>query len=355
MPPNYQRTRNSTLDILRIYATFQVIFYHLASVAGNYNRKGVSNLMALCNVITKTNNYNFMMISAYLGTRSKLELSKLCPVVIEVVFFTLFLSCFVNVFFYNTAKITWKRFKYYMFPMMHDIYWYPLPFLFSRIIFSFIYPPLEKRKWLHLKLIIIFCWIIYERVEDNYKAVGFGMDRHTTAPFITASLVSSYIYYHGKEIKRYISIIMFLCAFSWNFYIHKEIGNITFLKGYTGQKALIEPSILEFSSLLLASTAFLIITQMKIHTKHPKIYQTLAELSFGIYLYGLDFQVLKWSYYRGSQIKNQFNLFIIEDFILSIKVYTVLATITFTQKKFLGLLLFHRRYYTYFTKLIDWQ
>ena len=156
MPPKDQRTRHSTLDILRIYATFQVIFYHLANIAGNYNRAGVSNLMALCNVITKTNNYNFMMISGYIGTRSKLELSKLCPLVIEVVFFSLFLNCFVNVFFFNAAKLTWDRFKYNMFPMMHDIFWYPLPYLVSKIIFSLIYPSLEKRKWLHLKLIIFF-------------------------------------------------------------------------------------------------------------------------------------------------------------------------------------------------------
>ena len=81
----------------------------------------------------------------------------------------------------------------------------------------------------------------------------------------------------------------------------------------------------------------------------------MAELSFGIYLYGLDYQIIKWALSRGSQIKNQYNLFIIEVLSASVKIYIILAIITFTQKKLLSLILFNRIYYKKFTKWIDWQ
>ena len=137
--------RQNNLDLLRIYATFEVIVYHITMRTSNLFKPNRPFLVNLLNTLSSSNNYFFILINSYLGANSKLSLAKLLPLLLETLFYSIFKEYFVKQYFLMQPT---QPFEYYLSPQMNTIYWYTSPYLFSRNVIFY----LSFWKWIHIIL-----------------------------------------------------------------------------------------------------------------------------------------------------------------------------------------------------------
>ena len=91
------RERKTGLDLLRVFATIQVIMFHLYQANGYGWR--ISPTFSFFSVLVKTNNFHFMLISGFMATTTRFILTKTFPLIITTWFYSLF-NFFNAVFFF---------------------------------------------------------------------------------------------------------------------------------------------------------------------------------------------------------------------------------------------------------------
>ena len=353
--------RQSSLDVLRSFAAFQVIYYHIGQYIGVFFKPTLSNIFIFINILFKTNDFYFMLISFYISARSRLEFSKLLPICIQTFTYSVF-KYLVQVYFYKTQPFTWNEFQIALTPLIHNrMGWYTMPFLFTKVLFSFISPALEKRsKKFHFKLMLLISFWLFLETEGCFEWIGFirNEDNLSSSPFIVAGFGASYIAFYGKEIKLKWSILTFIISFIWNFYIHHiiEPSKLPSLFQIIGIRQLLNPKILYFPTYVLALSSFHIITQIPFNPSHPVFLQTIAETSFGIFILADSKTLLDQIRQNNLHlIYHQTFLYVRRALLSSIKIYVCCVIIEITRKKLTDLFLFRRSYYHFFVDLIDRQ
>ena len=135
--------RNSSFDILRILATFYVIYMHICFYANIAYRKNIPFFPISLLILAKTCNFTFMLISSFFHSNKEYKFSKSIPLILQNSTCTVFVY-FIKIWWYHHVKFNCYTFWRYSTPIMHDMHWYPLPFLFTTFIFSLLYPALQK-------------------------------------------------------------------------------------------------------------------------------------------------------------------------------------------------------------------
>ena len=345
--------RQTSLDILRIYATLQVVIFHLCNFFG-YNKPSPINMYALLCVFSKTNNYHFMSISGYIGTKTKFAFSKLIPLALQTVFYSLFLYLVGIFFLKKTIYTKWNLVKM-MFPLANGQYWYVFPYMIWEVLFSLLYPILSKLDTRYYKTIcIIFLWV------HALPWVGFygyvGLDKHQSiAPFIVMGLISSYFGYHFKEtskLKLVMLIILYIILFYYNFLVHQKPEYFE-----TEWKILMlfgDRTIKGLPAIMLALCSFYITISIKGQFKCHSFIQAISQCSLGVFMFHSTSFVCSYWVSIARKHYDRFGHDHIFFFCYSVKICIVGVLIDIARQHIFNTLVFKRNYFQVFTQYFDY-
>ena len=344
--------RNSGLDILRIFATIQVILFHIYLTYG-YSQKSTNFFFIFFCVLSKTNNFHFMLISSFAGCTSHYYLSKSLPLILSTLFYSIF-DYFNAISFFKFKNFNLLDLCDVLFPLAKgEYFWYIFPFLVSQFILSLIYPTLEQtnRKY-YFTICILFIFLYCFPKVGLYKLSGLG-NQYSVGPFMCMSFIGSYMRYHYKnKIENFKLIIIYIVLFSYNFFIHKN-HNLN-IKQWFLIKILSQTWIMNFPSLIFSLPLFLISLSYNSPFKYSHLLQHLAESSMGIYLlHCSNFHMMYWNPIAKLFFINLNNHFIyVWKFVL--KIYFIGVIVEIIRQHLFKSLLFNRNYYQTFTKKFNY-
>ena len=185
--------RKISLDILRIYSTFQVVSFHCYVYPLSNKCFDLPFLSELLFSLTRSCNIHFILISSYITSTSKYNFSKQLPIIIETVFYSLFLY-FISIHFFKFKTYNYDTFIYYLFPIANTVYWYTGPFLLSGLICSLIYPTIKSQtKKIHFLVMSIIFFLYSIQFVGYYTKLG--LYTHTYSSFLVISIIGSFIHH----------------------------------------------------------------------------------------------------------------------------------------------------------------
>ena len=337
------------LDFLKVFATFQVILFHI------YQRNGYGNpsskfLFNFFCVLSKTNNFHFMLISGYVGTTSKFILSKTFPMILATIFYSLF-DFFDGLFFFKKIYYNQDDFIRSCCPLAYRAFWYNLPFLIWQFIFSLISPTLEKlNQKYHLTICIIFLCLHVLPWAGFYAIKGLS-EQESIGPFLCMSFIASYIKYHYKNIGSLKLIILYILLFVYNYLIHQKPQY--FQTNWQILKLFGQTWILRLPSLLFSIPLFFISLEIKKQEKMFYIAKIISECSIGIYmLHNSKFHLIYWIQITRRYFMNH-DTYWINALNLTIKTLILGTIIEKTRQHIFNCLLFKRCYYQKFSDILN--
>ena len=342
--------RNSSFDVLRILATLYVIYMHVANFASMEFRKKLPFFPVSIIILAKTCNFTFMLISSYFLSIKGYKFSKTIPLIVQTS------SCTVFVYFTKTWWYKHEKFNFYtlwkfLTPIMHDIHWYPLPFLFTSFIFSLLYPTLKKSgKKFHKIAIICGCILYIGTREFLFLQLEWYYTDHFSI-FYLAMLFASYFKFYGLNVSWNFLFPFTIIVYFVNYYLHNY--DIPYPHNYFGYGNLSFNRLMSFQSFLLSIAFFMIFSKIKIY-KFQIIFQTLSELSFGEYLIAcphITFYQKSWI--KAKKFSSHYRLFTKFSIIALIKTFIVCAFLEYTRAKIVKTLVFHRKFYLKLQDTID--
>ena len=335
--------RKTGLDFLRVFATLQVIMFHLYHNNGYGWRK--HERFSFFSVLVKTNNFHFMLISGYMAATSKFQLSKTFPMIIATLCFSL-LDFFNAAFFFKRYDFTKMGLMKAFFPLAYGAFWYNLPFLVWQFIFSFISPTIQKvSKKYHLTICFIILFIHAFPWVGLYNG-AHTCDQYSIYPFLCMAIIASYIRFYYKGINRYILIILYIILFYFNYLVHQKPQY--FVTEWTILKLFGQTWIMRLPSLMFSIPSFLIALSFNIQWKYHFIVQYLSESSMPIFMF--HYAVNNRNYWEKA-VKPCFhdlNTHWIGVGALTFKIYIVGALIEFVRLHIFNTLVFKRYYYQRF-------
>ena len=341
--------RQTSLDLLRIFATIQVVIYHVSCSFG-YDKPSKSNMFALLCVLGKTSNIHFMSISGYIGTSARFTFSKLIPLIIQTIFYSLF-SYLAAIFFLQNARYSKWELVSMIFPIANSYYWYVLPFIVWDILFSLLYPTLSKLDTRHYKTVCFVFLIVHIYPWFGfYKYVGLHFHQ-SIGPFIVMGLFSSYFRYHYTEVSKSKLIPLYLVIYYYNFLVHQKP------EYFETEWRLIFPfgdrRIMGLPSIILGLCSFYITISIKGQFKRHHLIQTIAQCSLGVFMY--HYYPYGWRYWGKIAQDRCINygpdyIFL---FCYSVKLCIAGLLIEISRQYIFNVLIFKRKYYWLFTQYVD--
>ena len=342
--------RKTGLDFLRLFATIQVILFHNYHQNG-YGKPSKNFLFTFYSVLSKTNNFHFMLISSYIGCKSQYLLSKTIPLILSTICYSL-ISYIDAVFFFHYKEFDSKDLFEYCFPLAFNKgLWYIYPFLVSQFLLSFMYPTFEKlNKKYHFTICIIFIFIFCFPSVGLYKFSGFGYPI-TLGPFFCMSFIGSYIRFHYINISNKKLVLIYILLFYYNFYVHQNPQ--FFQSGWKIIQILGKTWILNFPSILFSIPLFLLSLSFNKQFKYHYIIKALAECSMGVFSfhYSRDHK-----YYWTPIVHNFFiNLDLHWIFVWKyvFKIYFCSILVELSRQKIFNCLIFNRKYYRQLSSYIN--
>ena len=269
--------RKISLDLLRIYATLQVISFHCYSYPLKKECYNLPLITEFFYSLTTSSNVHFMLISSYLTSTSKYTFAKQLPIVFDTVFYSLFF-CFIAKYFFLSLIKNYK-FVVYLFPIANSAYWYTGPFLLSGLVCSLIYPTLQKQpKKFHFSVMILIFFLYSIQFVGYYEKLG--PYTHTYSTFLVVSLVGCFLRFY--ELKKSLSFFIFIFLFMSIYKCYTLVHETNSAHWYVRIFWLRE--ILEPITILFGISSFLVVIKIDFETKYEKYIQKISELSFPIYL-----------------------------------------------------------------------
>ena len=340
--------RKTSLDILRIFATCQVISHHCfeypLGIQTCYKLPLISelifSLMASCNI-------HFMLISSYLASTSKYYFSKQFPVILTTIFYSVF-SYFLSIAFFKCNNYDYNSFLIYLFPIANSQYWYIGPFLLSSLLCSTIYPTLQKQnKNFHFLFMIIITFLYCMQFVSYYNQLGLNSYKYSS--FLVVSLIGSFIRYYEPKVSVKFALFIFILMYAYQYYIycHKTESIHWYVKIFW-VRGLLHPS-----SILFGISSFILALKINIQTKYDKYFKILAELSLPIYI--IHFHTLNKHLWIEllKQHKCQLNMYWKYNLTSVIKIFAVCGILETIYKKTSDLLLYKRKYWFLLTLKFD--
>ena len=292
-----------------------------------------------------------MLISSYIGCKSKYLLSKTFPLILSTIFYSI-LDYFDGIYFFHQKEFNSQDLFEAFFPLAYSkCLWYIYPFLVSQFLLSFIYPTFEKLPCkYHFTICIIFMCIYCFPSVGLYTFSGFGY-YITLGPFFCMSFIGSYVRFHYKNISNFKLILLYILLFCYNFYIHQNpqfFENKWKIIQIVGQTW-----ILHFPSAMFSLPLFLLALSFNKHCRYHYIIQALAECSMGVFSF--HYSIFHLGYWLPNT--NQFFINIEKHWIYVwknvIKIYVCSIIVEITRQHIFNCLFFKRNYYHFYSELFN--
>lgn len=240
-----KKKRDANIELLRIVAMLMIITLHFNNQSKALLVLGepASNVQIFATVleaiaITGVNVY--VLISGYYLSSSKVRLSKVLLLILQVYFYTLLISGAMMIVGAYTVKPDDKldRMLKYLFPISSEHYWFVTAYVIMYLLAPVMNAAVNALKRKQLKTVIIglltwFCFI------KSIVPVKFGTDRmgYDFGWFICLYLIAAYIRKYNvvlfidakKSALVYLVSVVVIAAFSLVFYmINLATGNFNY-------------------------------------------------------------------------------------------------------------------------------
>lgn len=240
-----KKKRDANIELLRIVAMLMIITLHfnIHSKALLVLGEPASNVQIFATVleaiaITGVNVY--VLISGYYLSSSKVRLSKVLLLILQVYFYTLLISCammFVGAYSVKPEDKLDRALRY-LFPISSEHYWFVTAYVIMYVLAPVMNAAVNTLERKQLKTVIIglltwFCFI------KSIVPVKFGTDRmgYDFGWFICLYLIAAYIRKYNivlfRDAKKsalvYLISVVVIAAFSLVFYkINFDTGNFNY-------------------------------------------------------------------------------------------------------------------------------
>lgn len=240
-----KKKRDANIELLRIVAMLMIITLHFNNQSKALLVLGepASNVQIFATVleaiaITGVNVY--VLISGYYLSSSKVRLSKVLLLILQVYFYTLLISCammFVGAYSVKPEDKLDRALRY-LFPISSEHYWFVTAYVIMYVMAPVMNAAVNTLKRKQLKTVIIglltwFCFI------KSIVPVKFGTDRmgYDFGWFICLYLIAAYIRKYNivlfRDAKKsalvYLISVVVIAAFSLVFYkINFDTGNFNY-------------------------------------------------------------------------------------------------------------------------------
>ena len=240
-----KKKRDANIELLRIVAMLMIITLHFNNQSKALLVLGepASNVQIFATVleaiaITGVNVY--VLISGYYLSSSKVKLSKVLLLILQVYFYTLLISCammFVGAYSVKPEDKLDRALRY-LFPISSEHYWFVTAYVIMYVLAPVMNAAVNTLKRKQLKTVIIglltwFCFI------KSIVPVKFGTDRmgYDFGWFICLYLIAAYIRKYNvvlfidakKSALVYLVSVVVIAAFSLVFYmINLATGNFNY-------------------------------------------------------------------------------------------------------------------------------
>ncbi len=240
-----KKKRDANIELLRIVAMLMIITLHFNNQSKALLVLGepASNVQIFATVleaiaITGVNVY--VLISGYYLSSSKVKLSKVLLLILQVYFYTLLISCammFVGAYSVKPEDKLDRALRY-LFPISSEHYWFVTAYVIMYVLAPVMNAAVNALKRKQLKAVIIglltwFCFI------KSIVPVKFGTDRmgYDFGWFICLYLIAAYIRKYNvvlfidakKSALVYLVSVVVIAAFSLVFYmINLATGNFNY-------------------------------------------------------------------------------------------------------------------------------
>ena len=292
--------------------------------------------------LTTSCNIHFILISSYIASTSKYNISKQLPLIIETVFYSLFLY-FASIYFFKFKKYNYETFLYYLFPVANRAYWYTGPFLLSGLICSLIYPTIKSQsKKFHFFVICIIFFLYSIQFVGYYTKLG--LYTHTYSSFLVISIIGSFFRFHKPNISIFYLIIIFILIAYYKYYtLCHHTNSIHWYIRIFWLKDILQPP-----TILFGIASFLIAIKVNIETKIDYYIQKISELSYPIYLIHLHDEIIHlWQQPLIKLSRKNLVYYWKNNLHMSLKVYVTCALIEILRKKIFKLFLYERNVFAY--------
>ena len=345
-----KKSRNQSIDLLRVFATFFVIIYHIVSYGGKPSILNPYLTEIKISYSISTNcNFLFMLITGYTTCKNDFNVMRLAELIIQNSFVPAILyyfSIYIGINEFMLIKL-FHRF----FPMMFNVYWYTPSYIFSRLIFAFIWKGMNYYTKSFYLFVTIILFALY--------ALSFAGFFHplrlnvlcSQQSFIVPLFIGSCIKRYEFRLKNSVAFVLLLVAGITHYkfqFGHIELNNVITYNMF--HKVLWNHPL----TLVYSVTIFLSFLNLKIPNKIGKVAEKLSRLSFGIYLCHMNYDILplwKDPVNEAAQRNSPDCFFVMMK--TTMKVYFFCAIIEFVRAKMFSLLIFNRKWYIKLSKNIN--
>ena len=340
--------RKTSLDLLRIFATFQVVSFHCYAYPLENKCYHLPLITEFFYSLTTTCNVHFMLISSYITSTSKYTFAKQMPLILETIFYSVF-SYFSSIYFFNLKTININTFLFYLLPIANSVYWYTGPYLLSGLICSLIYPTLQKHiKKFHFWVIIIIFFLYCIQFVGYYKLLGLYTRTYST--FLVISLIGCFLRFYEvkKPFSFFVIIFLFLSIFKCYTLIHETNSKHWYIRIFWLRE------IWQPLTMIFGISSFLFVIKIDYETKYEKYIQKISELSFPIYLIHLHPEnKFLWYYPLKKYAHEELNIYWKRNLLMTLKVYFVCSIIEVVRKEIFNTFIYNRKYYRNFCNWLN--
>jgi surface polysaccharide O-acyltransferase-like enzyme len=240
-----KKKRDANIELLRIVAMLMIITLHFNSRSNALLVLGepassVQIFATVLEAIAITGVNVYVLISGYYLSSSKVRLSKVLLLILQVYFYTLLISCammFVGAYSVKPEDKLDRALRY-LFPISSEHYWFVTAYVIMYVLAPVMNAAVNTLKRKQLKTVIIglltwFCFI------KSIVPVKFGTDRmgYDFGWFICLYLIAAYIRKYNivlfRDAKKsalvYLISVVVIAAFSLVFYkINFDTGNFNY-------------------------------------------------------------------------------------------------------------------------------
>ena len=338
--------RKVSLDILRIYATIQIVSFHCFAFPLKNKCFQLPLVGEILYTLTTTCNVHFMLISSYLASTSKYTFVKQFPLIFETFSYSLFFY-FTSINFFHFNKFIYDNFLFYLFPIANSVYWYTGPFLLSGLICSLIYLGLYKQtKKFHISFMIIIFFLYCMQCVGYYKNLGLTI--YTYSSFLVVSMIGSYLRFYEPKISTFFLIVLFILLGIFKYYTvsHETDSPHWYIRIFLLR------DILQPTTILFGISSFLIAIKITFESKYEKYIQIISELSYPIFLIHMHIENRPLWYKPLKKLSyGELHFYWKVNLIMSLKIFIVCMLMEIIRKKYFDLFVYKRRYFKIF---IEW-
>ena len=323
--------RNTSIDILKIYAMYQVVLFHV---------------LFHCR-FKKTSKPVF---SGFLGTKTHFLLSKVVPTILETITCSN-LAYFCSLFLLCTKTFSVMDFIKVLFPIANSLCWYIFPYIIWQVLFSLIYPTLKQiDARYYISVIFIFIVVNCFPYVGFYKYVCLGQP-FTIIPFTVMGFIGSYLSYHYKETPKYKTVALFILMFYYNYILHQKPEY--FQTQWRLLQLFVKTGIFHLPTIMLAVTGFYLMISVKVQWKYQTFLQRIAQCSLAVYIFHVEDPFNHYIKARSIDLNKRHGTFYIPIIMFSVCIVIASVLVDIVRQHLFNTLIFNRNYYQKFTKYLD--